>query len=325
LSHDEGGQHLARFRTSLGYGIVAMLFVSLPFVAGALTYFVFKYAQSAHPQLFAECIAWVVFLAIPTYILGNALRISHARKNNDTVVKAPKEPGWEDTPAAQKPTSDAIDAWKTAVEVQQHFNQLELQIRNFAVSLLAAVIGGSAFAIKEDYQITIGTATISAAVPILAAGIFGLLAFYFMDRWWYHNLLLGAVFQALKIEKHYGNTFPELALSTMIGKESPQTFWKFEIHSQEKIDIFYSVGLALLIFLAGGMMLVRHGISADINPISPVSTFTKQKMPDVPQPSSANNQTNIYLCPPKNEAVKNRPKRVAEKANVCPAVVSPEK
>lgn len=320
MSH---GQQSGRFWVSLGYGIVAILFVSLPFLAGALTYFVFKYAQSGHPLLFAESVAWIVFLAIPTYILGNALRISFAKNDNQS-GKTAKEPGWEDTPAEQKPTSDVIDAWKTAVEVQQHFNQLELQIRNFAVSLLAAVIGGSAFAIKEDYQITIGGTTISAAVPILAAGIFGLLAFYFMDRYWYHNLLLGAVFQALKIEKRYGNTAPEFALSTMIGKESPQTFWKFEVHSQEKIDIFYSVGLALLIFLAGGMMLVRHGTSTDSNTISPVSTLTKQKVSDIPPTSSSSDQTNFYFCPP-DEALKNKTKRTAKNANGCLAVTAPEK
>jgi len=60
--------------------------------------------------------------------------------------------------------------WKTAIDVQQHFNQLELQIRNFAVTLLAAVVGAMAFAFKEHYVVSFGAARFSVAVPILCAG-----------------------------------------------------------------------------------------------------------------------------------------------------------
>jgi FMN phosphatase YigB (HAD superfamily) len=40
-----------------------------------------------------------------------------------------------------------LDLWKKTVDVQQHFNDLELRIRNYAVTLLVAVLGASAFAV----------------------------------------------------------------------------------------------------------------------------------------------------------------------------------
>jgi len=153
-----------------------------------------------------------------------------------------------------------LDAWKTSMEVQQHFNDLELRIRNFAVTLLVTVIGAAAFALKEHYEVTFLGQRFMLAVAVLLAGILGWLAFYFMDRHWYHRLLLGAVFHTVdNIEKRHA-PFPEIALSRRIGVESAIPMWKFktprngqthwmEIHSSEKIDLFYASGLLFLMIL----------------------------------------------------------------------------
>lgn len=37
-----------------------------------------------------------------------------------------------------------IEAWKKTIDVQQHFNTIEMQIRNIAVTVLTATIGASA-------------------------------------------------------------------------------------------------------------------------------------------------------------------------------------
>ena len=39
----------------------------------------------------------------------------------------------------------ALEVWKTTVDVQKHFNELELKIRNFAITVVGAFL--AAFAI----------------------------------------------------------------------------------------------------------------------------------------------------------------------------------
>ncbi len=257
----QGASHIGKrvsLWAALAFGVGAILAIASPVWLGYATYFLAEYLGFPHPALWAQLVGWFVLLAVPTYILGKALRASYVSPS--TAANTGEQQKWEDAEPVQNgiPTDQVIEAWKTAVQVQQHFNQLELQIRNFAVSLLAAVIGGSAFAVKEHYEIQMGGTAVSASVPILIAGVVGLLAFYFMDRFWYHNLLIGSVRQALKIEKRYRRSMPELGLTTIIGDESPQKVGRLQIHSSEKIDLFYSAGLTLLIILTGGMMLARH-------------------------------------------------------------------
>ena len=50
----------------------------------------------------------------------------------------------------EKLLSSAVDAWKTTVSVQQHFNDLELRVRNFAITFMTAVLGLVGLALKEE-------------------------------------------------------------------------------------------------------------------------------------------------------------------------------
>jgi hypothetical protein len=114
-----------------------------------------------------------------------------------------------------------IELWKQTIAVQQHFNDLELRIRNFAITAFVAVIGATAFAFKENLQFTLGIYSGSLATALLVAGIVSWLAFYFMDRWWYHMLLVGSVVHGLELEKELEPHFPNAHLTRTIGKASP--------------------------------------------------------------------------------------------------------
>jgi len=122
-----------------------------------------------------------------------------------------------------------VEAWKQTIEVQQHFNNIELQIRNYAVTLLAALFGIAAYAFKEEvaYQLVLG---------VLGAGLFICYAFYFMDRHWYHRLLVGAVKHGTFIE----NGSPaEMGLTKAISAESALKWFGIELHATDKILVFY--------------------------------------------------------------------------------------
>lgn len=199
----------------------------------------------------------------------------------------------------------ALDAWKQTVQVQQHFNDIELRIRNFAITLLLATLGAAGVTMKDGMRAPLGT--ISAAMPcvlaaaaawmvfylaekkksrwlaflsglaaaglairegisihlgspplaslILLAGLLGWAACYFMDRWWYHRLLYGAVRQGLYIEERLREALPETSLAKAIGDASPFRLGAHLVRSTEKIDWFY--GIVAFVLCAGAFMLWR--------------------------------------------------------------------
>jgi hypothetical protein len=48
-----------------------------------------------------------------------------------------------------------FEAWKTAVEVQQHFNTIEMQIRNIAVTVLTAAIAAAGLTSANARPVTL--------------------------------------------------------------------------------------------------------------------------------------------------------------------------
>lgn len=124
-----------------------------------------------------------------------------------------------------------------------HFDNTALQIQNYAVTLLVAVTGAGAFALKEHLD--------WMAVAILSAGVLGWLAFYFMDKHFYHRLLIGAVKHTVTVELAFG---PALGLSGSIARESPSQWGKREISPEQKFEIFYAVGLTFLIIFIGTLL-----------------------------------------------------------------------
>lgn len=140
-----------------------------------------------------------------------------------------------------------IQAWKQSIEVQQHFNTLEMQIRNLAITVLAGVIAAAAAIYKVN--------AVLPAKLILSTGILVWVAFFLMDRYWYHKLLIGLVISAKKIEDIIAKTLPGITLSHDIGEASPIIIIKGTkgIHTDLKIFIFYGliflVVLGLVIFI----------------------------------------------------------------------------
>jgi hypothetical protein len=143
-----------------------------------------------------------------------------------------------------------LEAWKVTVEVQQHFNDIEMKIRNYALTLLLAVAAAAGVALRENRP--------GLAIWILVAGLVAWAAFYFMDEWWYHRLLIGAVKHGLELEDELRHSIPGIGLSNSIknasaihvgfGKEeSGGKRWTFDISSTWKIRIFY--GVIAIIFL----------------------------------------------------------------------------
>lgn len=146
-----------------------------------------------------------------------------------------------------------IEIWKKIVDVQQHFNDLELRIRNFALVVTGAFLGLGGYAIKDAGIINAFGFEVSIAGLVVFSAIFPLFAFYFMDRLWYHRLLDGAVRAGIDAESALKDLGYKVDLGSKISERSPFTMWltKKQIHSKTKMDMFYLMVAAALLIVAG--------------------------------------------------------------------------
>lgn len=156
----------------------------------------------------------------------------------------------------------AVEAWKKTVDVQQHFNELELRIRNYAVTILAAMVGATVLVLKEGYAFTAFDRSIPVASVLLLGAACVWSTFYFMDRWWYHRLLYGAVRHGRFIEARLGRDLPEAGLTQEISRHSPMQVWPGKIRSTRKMDIFYGAVFSLLLAAAVLVLFALRPIEA---------------------------------------------------------------
>ncbi len=178
-----------------------------------------------------------------------------------------------------------IEVWKTIVGVQQHFNDIGMRIRSMFVTILLALFASLGFLWDKKIALELGCVHVQIATIIPLFGVFGTMLFYFIDRYWYHRLLVGSVNHAIEIEKKHKAELPELSLSDAIGRESPYTprgiVWlaarmlvrhdKFQstgrLHSDGKIELFYkSVMLALI--CTSILLALFGGVTFDHKPLS---------------------------------------------------------
>lgn len=148
-----------------------------------------------------------------------------------------------------------LEAWKQCVDVQMHFNDMEMRIRSFAVTVMTAVSGAIGYLIKENN-------TESHFIALLSfVGISAWLCFYLMDRFMYHKLLIGAVNSGINIEKDLNKLGINVNLGEEISKASPlkKLFGtNLEIHSNQKLDFFYTT--VPIICLNGILLYLVFGL-----------------------------------------------------------------
>lgn len=146
-----------------------------------------------------------------------------------------------------------VDIWKQVINTQQHFNDLEMKVRNFAILILSAFIGAIGVSFKSGFSLDImGHPTSIATILSLGAAIIWLL-FFFVDVYWYHPLLIGAVKQGINVEKEIEKELPNIiGLTKTIGNENPVKIelgkYKYQLHSKGKANIFYLGVFIILVF-----------------------------------------------------------------------------
>lgn len=159
-----------------------------------------------------------------------------------------------------------IEIWKAVVGVQQHFNEIEMKVRGLFITIVVAIAAAQGFLIEKKLSVSIGRSTILYANVMPWLGILATYLFYFVDRHWYHRLLMGSILHGGSIEQKYANEIPELALGAKISEQSPVELKNWlarkvadvvvsderwvknkRLHSDAKIEFFYK-SIALLFF-----------------------------------------------------------------------------
>lgn len=129
-----------------------------------------------------------------------------------------------------------ISIWEKVIDVQMHFNDLCLKIRSFAVSILGALLGAAAIAYRFAGHIEFFSYRMPTAIIFILISIVAWSAFYLMDRYWYHELLKGAVHHAQKIETSLKSAVAEIELSHSIREQSHKSL---KMNAAKKLHIFY--------------------------------------------------------------------------------------
>jgi FMN phosphatase YigB (HAD superfamily) len=176
--------------------------------------------------------------------------------------------------------AERIDFWKKVIDVQQHFNDLEMRIRNFAITILGALFGAAGLALSRDVRIEIGGLGYPLGLFLLIAALLTWMGFWFMDRHWYHRLLYGAVQHGMRVENSIKAAVPEITLTEAIGKASPIDLWKIKIRSPAKINIFYGVGAVSII-----VAIVALTLTANLSP----EEVAPSEVPTAPEGNPAGN------------------------------------
>ena len=160
---------------------------------------------------------------------------------------------------------ELISMWEKTVDVQMHFNDLQLRIRNFAILIVSAFVGGFGVALKENFSVELHGTTIPVASLLFFFAALIWLAFYLMDTLWYHPLLMGAVEHGRLLEAEMQRLNGLTGLTETIKKNSPTKILGFEVHSKHKARVFYFSVFAALLLMSVLLLSARTGV-ANVRP-----------------------------------------------------------
>ncbi len=137
-----------------------------------------------------------------------------------------------------------LEAWKTTIDVQKHFNDLAMRVRGLAITVLGGFLAAASYSSSETSQINAAGANVSPVGLILASAFLVWIAFYVMDRMWYHRLLKAAVKHGRKVENRLENRIYSISLTKTIDEGSPLG----GLRAGARLSIFY-MAVALVLFV----------------------------------------------------------------------------
>ncbi|HEX8165258.1 MAG TPA: HAD family hydrolase [Beijerinckiaceae bacterium] len=181
---------------------------------------------------------------------------------------------------------NALEIWKKTIDIQQHFNDLEMRIRNFAITVVGALVAAVGFTYQYNLETMIAGYRIPTGIGFIAAAIFAWSGFFLMDRYWYHILLRGAVAHAGIIEKQFADRIPGIGLGQSISQASGDVrFLGIKMNSNRRLTAFYVAGFLMLAVVLVSLLWAQPRISAPPKPAQAVQAPASQTVPPVDMPT----------------------------------------
>jgi hypothetical protein len=167
----------------------------------------------------------------------------------------------------------AIEVWKKMVDVQMHFNEIGLKIRNFALTIYTFILAGIGFLINAK----ISGYIIGALILLGAIVIF---SFYLIDKNWYHIYLKAVGKKTGEFEEKWFKDYPEMKMSTQIAldsKKNEKILFKYvEYNSTKRFSWFYYPLLGSL-FLGAMYFFFIFSVSTKTVEYSVLEKLTKEQ------------------------------------------------
>lgn len=159
---------------------------------------------------------------------------------------AANESVWEQNWRSAKLMTDEekaqLEIWKVTIQVQQHFNDLSMRVRNIAITVFGAFLAAAGYALKDGSTVTFAGRTFPLTGWVLVAALLCWFAFYLMDLHWYHRLLRGAVKHGNDVEDILAVRLPGIGLTHAINEASPF----YRLRASQRLTIFYGLFGAVL-------------------------------------------------------------------------------
>jgi phosphoglycolate phosphatase-like HAD superfamily hydrolase len=153
---------------------------------------------------------------------------------------------------------DAMEVWKKCIEVQQHFNDLSLRIRNFAITVVGALLAAVGFTYQYGLETELAGYRFAAGLGFVIAAVFAWGSFFLMDRFWYHELLRGAVSHTSSLENQFNGLIPGIGLTNKISDASRSVrIFRFKADSKRRLVGFYIIGFLMLAIVFISLLLAQ--------------------------------------------------------------------
>lgn len=143
-----------------------------------------------------------------------------------------------------------ITIWSKCIDIQMHFNSINLTIKSLAITGFTFFIAGLGYLYKEKVYLE----KINVLMWFSLMGALIIILFYFIDRYWYHLFLKATSTHIGFLEKDNdlsGTLKESLKVSERIGIESKKPIkGVFVLNSERKTDLFYLILIIPFIVIA---------------------------------------------------------------------------
>lgn len=145
-----------------------------------------------------------------------------------------------------KDLENIISVWEKTIDLQMHFNDICMNIRKTAVGTLGVLLAAGAIAFRFGGKVSVFDNEVSIAFLFTVISIFVWMAFYLMDRFWYHELLRSTVKYSESLEDPAKKSRLSIPLN-MSSKIREANHRALKMSGAAKINTFYWLVAAVLV------------------------------------------------------------------------------